>query len=340
MAADAAGGLALTYAMLGDLRKASTWLDREAVASPPDGRPGGRIACSGIIARALIAVRSLQGERCAAALADLEQADGQDEMWPFVAYVRANYALMWGDARNALDELDDTWIEPNLLAVANAHGGVAGSLVLAAKAELLMAIGRGNHAKVVLDSIGNVHPLLSVARARLALLTGDNEEAIALANLVPTSTPGSSRLTTPALLPRPPPSRRLSSPIHRMETMIISSIAHHRLGNTTTAGELMRRAVNQADMLGCTRPLACAPRQDLKEIATLFPGVQSWLATQNITALPEIYPEKVALVVLTKREHAILEKLAVGMQIRDIASRSFVSPQHHQDPVAEVSTAS
>ena len=199
-AAEAAGKLAMSYAMLGDLRKASAWLQQEAVSAGPEALFDPSIRCAGTIASALVAARSLQGDRCAAALLSLDQTSNEDELWPFVAYTRALYALVWGDSCNTLDELDDAWIQPHLLDVADTQGGVASPLVATAKAELLMALGRGNHAKVILDGHPDVHPLLSVARARLALLTGDNDEAIALANLVPTPT----ATITPSLASSPP----------------------------------------------------------------------------------------------------------------------------------------
>ena len=310
LAADAAGHLAMSYAMMGDLRKASIWLDREEGPSDAPNRPARRGSSASTIADALIAARSLEGGRCTKALAELE-ASAHDELWPFAAYVRTIHALVWGDACNALDELEEACTQTDLLSLASTHGGVANALITAARAELLMALDRGNHAKVVLDASNDIHPLLTVARARLALLTGDNDKAIALANLVPTS---------------PSSIRRVASPIHRMETMIISSVAHHRRGMENIATDLLRRALNQADMLGCRLPIACAPHQALAEISAHSPSVQACLAAQGIASLPEIYPEKVSLVTLTDREHAVLEKLAAGMQIRDIASRSFVSP--------------
>ena len=173
--ADAAGKLAMSYAMQGDLRKAAAWSEREAGASRPVGVLGPHVRCGGIVARAITAARSLQEHACAVALDELDHILSRDELWPFMAYARASYALVWGDSLHALDELAQSWVPSDLFPEAERQGGVAGPLLAAAMAELLLSLDRANQAQTVLDRVHQNHPLLSVARARLALLAGANE---------------------------------------------------------------------------------------------------------------------------------------------------------------------
>ncbi len=326
---DAAGHLALSYAVLGNVRAAATWLERDEVATGSDGLAGD-LACAGTIARALIAVRRLEAQGCTDALADLDQLTSPNELWPFVAYARACHALVWGDRLNAIDELHNTWIPPDLLAVSDANGGAAGPMLAAVQAELLMSLGRANHAKAVLEGVHQHHPLVSVARARLALLTGDNGGAIAVANAVPRCVTVAHRdpydrqhgAIDPPTSAAGGPS---VSPFHRLETTIISAIAYQRLEMTALAADLLRRAVNQAEQLGTLLPLAAAPRRDLATIAVTVPSAAALLDSALFAQAPEIYPETMTLVTLTERERVILGRLHSGDQLKKIASSEYVS---------------
>ncbi len=327
---DAAGHLALSNAVLGNVRAATTWLERDAVGPGADVLASADLDCAGTIARALIALRRIEAQPCADALADLDQLTGPNELWPFAAYARACHALVWGDRLNAIDELHSTWVPADLLAVSDANGGMAGPMLAAAQAELLMSLGRGNHAKAVLDGVRHHHPLVSVARARLALLTGDNGGAIAVANAVPRSVAAAHSdphdrhhrvVHSPASASGAPS----VSPLHRLETTIISAVAYQRLEMTALAADLLRRAVNQAEQLGTWLPLAAAPRSDLAAIATKVPSAAALLDSELFAGAPEIYPEAMTLVTLTERERVILERLHSGDQLKKIASSEYVS---------------
>jgi LuxR family transcriptional regulator, maltose regulon positive regulatory protein len=173
--------------------------------------------------------------------------------------------------------------------------------------------------------------LLSVARARLALLTGANEDALALTTSVAIAhqpsddTEGQS--DPRSLHPKESSqSQRHTSPVYRLEGMVIRSIALQRLGVTTEAADLLRRAVNQATHLGCLLPLASAPRHELHAVAERVPSAQRLLKDRAFTSMPDIYPSHLTLVTLTERERTILRMLDDGRQPRDIARSLYVSP--------------
>jgi LuxR family maltose regulon positive regulatory protein len=328
-AADAAGKVAMSYAMLGDEHNASIWLQREAVAPVSKGSVAPYVRSAGLIARALVASVTLQADQCSAVVDTLHQIAHHDELWPFVAFARKRQALIWGDRENALDELENLGASPDLFPVSPTAGGVETWLLPAAKAELLMALGRGNHAKAVLDAADHDHPLLGLARTRLALLSGDNEAAIAFANAVGDRQAGyEHRGVFPADRVRTvyaPQSWQLTSPLQRLETLIILGMANYRLGATDTGADLLRRAVNQAQRLGSLLPFARVPRDELFAIADHVPSLAELLRDQAFGTTPEIYPASVNLVVLTERERAILEGFSAGLSLREIASANYVS---------------
>ena len=328
-AANAAGKIALTYAMLGDESNASVWLRREVVAPVPQIPVAHYVRSAGLIARALAASVALRADQCASAIDALKQKDNHEELWPFTAYARKRQALLWGDKQNALDELESLGDPPSVPNDSSRWGGATAWLFPAAKAELLMALGRGNHANSVLDGVHSHHPLLDLARARLALLAGDNERAISGLNAIvewhpgrkPTSTPRSNQISSLDA----PRGWQLSSPGQRLETLIIGGVAHFRLGATEVAADMLERAVNQAHRLGSLLPFVRVPRQDLSALAAFVPSLERLLDQEPLASTPDVYPATVDLVTLTERETVILEGIAAGQSLRQIAAMNYVS---------------
>jgi LuxR family maltose regulon positive regulatory protein len=318
-AADAAGKAALSYAMLGDSPNATVWLRREAVAPVPQGSVTPFVRSAGLIARALIASVQLQADQCAAAIDALGGITRMDELWPFAAFARGRQALLWGDCDNALDELEDLMTSPDMLASTLATGGVASWLMPSGKAELLMALGRGNQALAVLDEADSDHPMVNLARARLALLSGDNETAIALTTTTG-DLPSSRTSTSPSGA-----SHRITSPLQRLEGLIIRGIANNRLGASEAAVGLLRRSVNQAERLEALLPFARVPRQELIAIAELEPSLARLLEIRALSETPDVYPSRVDVVTLNEREQAILDGFSAGLSFRQIATNNFVS---------------
>jgi LuxR family transcriptional regulator, maltose regulon positive regulatory protein len=321
--ADAAGRLAMSQAMLGDHRRAEAWRGR---ATETDGWATGLnryLKGPVAIADALVSVRALDSERCEAALLAMDDngdALEYDELWPFVAYCRAAHGLLWGDRLSSLDQLEASWVPIDLLTSALANGGVAGPLLAAARAELFMALGRGNDARAVLDSCSRDHPLLRVARARFALLSGANESAIALTNAVTDHVPGGDGAPVSER-----PGSTASSLLQRLESMVIQVVARNRIGMRDAACDLLRRAVNQAEQLGLLLPFVGVPRAELDEVAGSVPSASELLRSAPLAHFGDIYPPTVGLVTLTEREKSILVGLVAGMDLRRIASSGYVS---------------
>jgi LuxR family transcriptional regulator, maltose regulon positive regulatory protein len=322
-AVDAAGRLAMSQAMLGDHRGAEAWrrraIETNGWAAGLDRYLKGPIT----IADALVSARALDSERCDAALLAMDDSGDAfeyDELWPFVAYCRAVHGLLWGDRLNSLDQLEASWVPIDLLTSALANGGVAGPLIAAARAELFMALGRGNDARAVLDSCSRDHPMVRVAKARFALLSGANESAITLTNAVTDHArrgDGAFESERAGIA--------ASSPLQRLESMVIQVVARNRIGMRDAACDLLRRAVNQAEQLGLLLPFIGVPRAELDEIATSVPSAFELLGSEPLSHFGDIYPPTVGLVTLTEREKSILIGLVAGMDLRRIASSGYVS---------------
>lgn len=316
VAADACALLGMYHSIQGDEKKATTWLLREATELLSSRTANAR-RITGLIAAAVTAASTLQEEECSGALCEIDSLGEEayrSEFWALIAYARARYALIWGDRLNAVDELSSSWVPSDLWHRAKATGGAATSLLSVAKAELLMALGRGNDARATMRGLAASDPNAAVARARLALLSGEDSAALAIAGSV--SGHRMSEIEPTGFLVR-------ASPRHRLESMVIRSIACQRLGMSETAEDLLVRAVNRAEQLGSFYEFAVAPREDLISLADRVPSASRMIATLGST--PAIYPRSINVITLTEREKAILEGLESGLDIRRIASSGYVS---------------
>ncbi len=151
-------------------------------------------------------------------------------------------------------------------------------------------------------------------------MIGANESAIALtSNSVPDHAPIADGVPVEHGL------LAATSPLQRLESMVIQVVARYRIGMLDSAGDLLRRAVNQADQLGLLLPFAGVPRAELAAVASSVPSASQLLNSEPLARTPEIYPAAVALVTLTDREKSILTGLVAGMDLRRIASSGYVS---------------
>jgi LuxR family maltose regulon positive regulatory protein len=301
---DAASKTALAYAVLGDHRRAAVWLDRHTRAPLDAGYLERRIRCTAIAARLLIAVDQLDAASADAAYSDILTADTNPEelFWAYLGYAEAQYALLTGAAGDMLDHLDQVrshyehWL---------GNGSIAGPLLAATSADLLLALGRGNHAQMITNGPLADHPLLRVSQARLALLAGQTDAALRLATDSSWHGIASSR--------------------HRIEMRLIHAVAAHRAGDHSTALVALRQAVDAAHLVGTLRPFASVPADDLHSIAADLPAAAELLDTPALKSARAVYPTQINLIELTKREQQVLDRLAAGLSVQQIANSLRIS---------------
>ena len=300
LARDASSKLALIHALDGDLHRASVWLGRYEDAPPAASWLTTFFEPAATTAALLTALDRLAIDAAIDAADRLVPPLFPDGMRGLYLYARALLALHDGRAADLLDELD----EPQTHQVATGpHHEPA--LLAAARVDLLLALGRGNQARAVLLGPHRDHPALRVGHARLALLTGNDAGALRYAN--------------------DPQWERQAGIRHRQELALVHAIAAHRTGDHDHAAESLQRAAESARTTGALRPFTTVCRAELRAMAGAVPGVLELLDAAPLAQVPDVFPDRVPLVRLTRREQLVLEKLASGLTLQQTADALVVS---------------
>ncbi len=171
---------------------------------------------------------------------------------------------------------------------------------------MLLSLGQGNQARAVLAAAGPDHRVLRVAQARLELLAGRPETALSRA-----ADPGWARHAD----------RRA-----QLEMLVVEAVAHHRLDHADAAVNALRRALAGTQTTGSLRPLTAMPRHELTTIANTIPtDTAAPLHESALQTKTDLFPNRVDLIELTDREQAVLDKLAQGLLVHEIAGHLYVS---------------
>ena len=299
LARDAASKLALIHALSGDLRRSSAWLQRYDAAPAASTWMTTYFEPAATTAALLSAVDRLDIRRAVELSDRLAPSTFPDPFRGLYLYGRAVLALHDGRATDLLEELDEAAADR---APRRPHHA---ALLAAARADLLLALGRGNQARAVVEGDQRDHPALRTGRARLALLTGDHGAALRHA--------------------QDPQWERRAGMRHRQEMLLVRAVAAHRAGQQDVAVHALQQAADAARATGALRPFATVPRAELRDVAAGLPGVLDLLAAEPLAGQPDLFPARVPVVTLTQREQLVLEKLASGLTLQQTADALVVS---------------
>jgi LuxR family maltose regulon positive regulatory protein len=303
IARDSAGKLALLLSVQGHANRAALWLDRYDAAPRAQGWLGDQVSASGLLARAWTALDLFDLPAAARTLSEIDSdVIGGYEVPMMIAYLEALHRLHTRRADEALHELSR--VTPNQRVV-HEPGSLPVALAESVKAELLLALGRGNHARAAIQTMPE-HPLMRIPHARMLLLGGDPAAAIGLANDF-----GWLQSAPPRLV---------------VEMLLIKAVAHHRNGQPATATATLGNAISAAAANRLRRPFATFPHDELLVIATgLPPETGEFLRHPSLAAATPPFPARVELVHLTDRERLILTRLSSDDRVQDIAADLFLS---------------
>jgi LuxR family maltose regulon positive regulatory protein len=301
---DAAASLALSHAVQGRLGDATNWLRRYGDTQAPTTWMQPSIRGKVAVAHVLVALDMLDLDSVEEIVRNdaSDERIGVQEWWAFRLFARARYAVHVGTMLDALQAIDR---DRTLFKRWAGEGSAAFPLLAAAEVDLLLALGRGNQARNILNGPLRDHQLLRIGQARLALLAGENDAVLRLATDVSWQRRASAR--------------------DQHEMLVVHAIAAHRTGDRQQAIATLAQAVDTARSTGTIRPFATVPRVELAALADLVSSATEMLQAPALVASREIFPASIQLIHLTEREQRVLEKIAAGLSIHQVATALRVS---------------
>lgn len=262
--------------------------------SPWSGWEGSLYALDWHLACALTAANRDDHRGALRALQPVAKRLDEFEQWPMITWARGVVRLVGGEAARGLEELEAT---RDALSSYPLSSGWAEEL-RTLHADLLLATGDLLRARAVLGHRGE-EPVTVLARARLALLSSQPEDAVALLG----------DLEPSALYPA-----------HQAQHLLLSAAAHARLGNAGYAATLLEQALYALDRTNNRLPLSWVPAADLRVLRTLVPDGM-WIEPVSTP----FETETEAFEKLSKRESLVLVELASDASIEEIAASLHVS---------------
>ncbi|QBJ97031.1 helix-turn-helix transcriptional regulator [Rhodococcus sp. ABRD24] len=295
---DAAGKLALAYAMRGGCIDAQKWIDEEHrhPRLPEDSERLVRTA--GMVATALIALDRIEPDSALEVLTDLGPPADNEEYWGLVLYAHGQHALLTGMPADGLRQINHRLSRYPTL---HGDGAVVGPLLDVVRADLHLALGQVEQARQLVAQ--STHPLTAAARARICLLTANPAAAEAIVDEYRTDTRCTAR--------------------DSMELAVVGAAAARANGNQSGAQRHLNRAIILSRQTGLLRPFTTIAPSMLNDIATL--GIDLPVDVHLITTQFVVFETVVPYVRLTKQERVVLSALMAGGTTATIAQKQFVS---------------
>lgn len=295
---------AMIRALSGDVEGTTSWLarSRRHRHPPPPEWLAAVLPTSGDVAAAIVALDLLDRQAATERVGAAGDPTRDDELWALVAHVHARFALLWGDRAEARCLLDRARSVQRYRA---GPGSLAYVLLAMDTVDLLLADGRLVEAEEVLAGVSGIAPAVVLRRARSALLRGRFREVVSLAAPAGWSEHTSAR--------------------ERAELLVVLALAADLDDQVELARTAATRAAALVRVTGALSVFAVVPvgaRDRLAEL--LAPEDVKLVAATRETA--EVLPAVPPKVELTVRESEVLEHLARGDTLRQIAAAQYVSP--------------
>ena len=277
----------------GDIVRAEQWLERARATTRPDGWQGTYIGTGYRLAEAIVALERFDADTADLHLRALDSHAPTIEHWPFLAHIASHIALTRGTARDGARALAATVAARRRRSMF----GHLSAIVASARATLDSSLGNTRAARAI-DNADTSDPLARVAMARVALVDGRFERALALAQPAPDAA-WSPRITAEALL--------------------IRALAANALGVREASAEALNDAEALMRRTGLRQPLMLVPRSQLSA------AIEATGSGISLVDIPDRFAVSRSVAALTRRELVVLQELASSGNLDVIASALVVS---------------
>jgi LuxR family transcriptional regulator, maltose regulon positive regulatory protein len=280
-------------AIQGDIVRAEQWLERARATTRPDGWQDTYIGTGYRLAEAIVALEHFDADTADRHLRALDYHAPTIEHWPFLAHIASQIALTRGTVRDGAHALAATVAARRRRSMF----GHLSAIVASARATLDSSLGNSRDARAI-DSADMSDPIARVTMARVALVDGQFERALTLAQ--PT-------------IDAPWPPRETA------EGLLIRALAANALGARAASAE----ALNDAEALmrrnGLRQPLMLVPHSQLSA------AIEAAGSGISLVDVPDRFGVSRSVAALTRRELVVLQELAKSGNLDVIAAALVVS---------------
>ncbi|MHB1288456.1 LuxR C-terminal-related transcriptional regulator [Georgenia sp.] len=289
-AAEAAGGLALSLALLGHPEPARLHLPVDA--------PDGLGAAAAVLVPVLLDLDRLGSGPALATGAGARLTGRLVALEAVGTYVRAGLALHAGRGAAAIGEVTRLRQSPA------GSTGLAKALLTATLVDLYLASDQIDHARRLVAAESAEGPWARATHARVALVRGDFDGVLDLTD---------DAVEQASLHPRA-----------ALDQALARTVAANRLGRYRVASEALDLAVAVVQTSGIVRRLLLVPRPDLEQVARTVPQAAELLARPELAVAAQV-PMPDLTRQLSRSERRVLGELASGRRISQVARRLYVS---------------
>ena len=306
-AAHAGAAVAQVFALRGDRERAMAGLELHNKWAAPGTWGFAMIASPARFAEGLLALDRLDAETTRRSLDQLGEGQGTEPIWPFISYLHTQYDLHFGDRQSALDRVTDAKSidtgngqvsTPEMSAV---FDDAANPILLIARAEALISLGRAQQARHILRRADTNLPAVATALALAELAMGEYAAArIALADT----------------------GRRPTSSRQRLQLLLLDAVAAMHLDDQGTVRTRIRQLRGAYPSTRIVRSFARIPSPLASHIADQILPAEDRAALQDARI---VFPHDQTNLTLTPRERTLIQSLEQGRSRQQTAKDLYLT---------------
>jgi LuxR family maltose regulon positive regulatory protein len=305
--AHAGAAIAHVFALRGDPERARAGLALHDKWATPGTWGFTMIASPARFAEGLLALDRLDAATTRRLLDRLGEGRGAEPIWPFITYLNTQYDLHFGDRQSALERAsrarsvdagDDQVSTPESSTV---FDDTTNPLLLIARAEALISLGRAQQARHLLRSADPTHPAVALALVRAELAMGEYAAArIAITGV----------------------GRRPTNPRQRLQLLLLDATAALHLDDQGTVRARVRQLNGMYPSTRILRAFTRIPSPLAGQIADQILPAEDRATIQDARV---VFPHGQAGITLTPRERTLIESLHQGRSRQQTARDLYLT---------------
>jgi LuxR family maltose regulon positive regulatory protein len=305
--AQAGAAVAHAFALRGDRERARAGLELHKKWAVPGTWGFTMIASPARFAEGLLALDDLDAATARDVLDRLGEGHGAEPIWPFISYLHTQYDLHFGDRQSALDRAtnarpvgatDHRVSTPEMGAM---FDDATNPILLIARAEALISLGRAQQARHLLHGADVTHPAVATAMALAELAMGEY---------------GAARIAITGI------GRRSTNPRQRLQLLLLDAAAALHLEDHGAVRTRLRQLNGMYPSTRIPRAFTRIPSPLTSQLIDQIIPAEDRGAVHDARM---VFPHGQASIALTPRERTLVESLYQGRSRQQTAHDLYLT---------------